>query len=158
MIALIRVDDRLVHGQVMEGWVPYFKADSIIVASDDVARSSFQRQAIESCSHGSLVVKVAEAKDAIHDICDGHYDMCRVIVLVSGLGDAMRLYEGGLHFTELNIGNLHHGGKGRMITKSVYVDKEDEEIIDRFMGLGIAIEIRAVPYEKMVCYKEDQRL
>ncbi len=117
MIVLVRVDDRLVHGQVMEGWVPYFKADSIIVASDEVASSSFQRQAIESCSHGNLVVKVAEAKDAIHDICDGRYDTCRVIVLVSGLRDAMRLYEGGLPFTSINIGNLHHLGDARMITK-----------------------------------------
>lgn len=157
MIVLVRVDDRLVHGQVMEGWVPYFKADSIIVASDEVASSSFQRQAIESCSHGNLVVKVAEAKDAIHDICDGRYDTCRVIVLVSGLRDAMRLYEGGVPFTSINIGNLHHLGDARMITKSVYVDKEDEEIIDRFMGLGIAIEIRAVPYEKVVSYKGGKR-
>jgi len=154
VIALVRVDDRLVHGQVMEGWVPYFKADNIIVASDEVARSAFHREAIESCSHGSLVVKVADAKDAIHDICEGRYDTCRVIILVSGLRDAMRLYEGGIHFTELNIGNIHHGGEGRMITKSVYVDREDEEIIDRFMGLGIAIEIRAVPYERVVAYKE----
>ena len=83
-------------------------------------------------------------------------NMTGVIVLVSRLRDAMRLYEGGLHFTELNIGNLHHGGEGRMLTKSVYVDKEDEEIINRFMGLGIAIEIRAVPYEQVVNYKEEK--
>jgi mannose/fructose/N-acetylgalactosamine-specific phosphotransferase system component IIB len=69
----------------------------------------------------------------------------------------MRLYEGGVPFTSINIGNLHHLGDARMITKSVYVDKEDEEIIDRFMGLGIAIEIRAVPYEKVVSYKGCKR-
>ncbi|MCP3676685.1 MAG: PTS sugar transporter subunit IIB [Deltaproteobacteria bacterium] len=157
MIVLVRVDDRLVHGQIMEGWVPYHKADSIIVASDEAARSSFHRRAIESCSHGSLVVKVTEAQEAIHDICDGRYDTCRVIVLVSGLRDAMRLCEGGINFASINIGNLHPGGDARMITKSVYLNREDEEIIDRFIGLGIAIEIRAVPYEKVVPYKAGKR-
>ncbi|MFQ5587037.1 MAG: PTS sugar transporter subunit IIB [Thermodesulfobacteriota bacterium] len=152
MIVLVRVDDRLVHGQVMEAWVPFFKANSIIVASDEAAKSSFQKQAIESCAHSDLIVKVAEARDAIHDICEGRYDTCRVIVLVSGLRDAMRLYEGGVPFTAINIGNLHHNGEARMITRSVYFNKEDEEIINRFRELGIEIEIQAVPHENAVSY------
>ena len=153
MVVLLRVDDRLVHGQVMEGWVPYFKADHIIVASDDAAGSMFHKQAIESCAHDNLIVKVAEAKDAVQDICNGHYDTCRVIVLVSGLRDALRLYEDGLRFLSINIGNLHHGGEAKKITKSVYFNDEDEAIVKKFIDLDIAVEIRAVPGEKSISYK-----
>ena len=37
MVILVRVDDRLLHGQIICSWVPYLKADSLIVCSDEAA-------------------------------------------------------------------------------------------------------------------------
>jgi mannose/fructose/N-acetylgalactosamine-specific phosphotransferase system component IIB len=66
----------------------------------------------------------------------------RIILIVGNLADAMRVYELGIRFTTLNLGNIHHEESGRKITPSVIVNREDEAIIGKFRSLGVSIEIR----------------
>jgi fructoselysine and glucoselysine-specific PTS system IIB component len=148
MIVLVRVDDRLVHSRVLEAWVPFFKADYIILASDEIAKDQFRRQVIESCTYSNLLVKVENVKDAVQEICSGGLDTYRIIVIVGSLKDAMKLYNGGVKISSVNIGNIHHRGNTKMITSSVYINKEDENIIEKFREIGIPLEIRAIPFDK----------
>ncbi len=150
MIVLVRVDDRLVHGQVVESWVPFLKADYILVASDDAAANRFKRLAIESCGFSSLTIHVLGINDAIREIKSGNMDERRTIVLVGTLDDAMRLCEGGVKVTGINMGNIHHGGETKQISRSVYIDKVDEGIIERLKSMGVPIQIRAVPYDRPI--------
>ena len=53
-IVLARIDSRLVHGQVLEAWVPYVDADCIVVANDEVAGTSFQRMVMQAAVPSSL--------------------------------------------------------------------------------------------------------
>ena len=69
----------------------------------------------------------------------------RIILVFGSLADAMRFYEHGVKFKALNIGNIHHMEHGRKITPSVIVDEQDEDIMERFVALGVAIDIRDVP-------------
>jgi PTS system mannose-specific IIB component len=148
MIVLVRVDDRLVHSRVLEAWVPFFKADCIIVASNEIVKNQLQKQVIESCAYSNLLVKVRKVKDAVQEIRSGWFDTYRVIVIVGRLKDAMRLYNGGVKLSSINIGNIHHSGNTKMITSSVCINKEDENIIEKFKEIGIPLEIRAIPFDK----------
>src|SRR3990172_1044933 len=125
MIVLVRVDDRLLHGQVLAAWVPFTKADVLVVVSDEAASDS--------------ALKGAFAKD-------------RVMFIVNCLKDAMRLYEEGFKFASLNIGNIHHKTNGRVVTRSVILDDEDEFAIERFEGMGVNIDIRDIPTKPAVPY------
>ena len=57
----------------------------------------------------------------------------------------MSLYDMGLNFTSINLGNIHHEDDGRVITPSIIVNSEDEEILRKLRLLGVTIEIRDVP-------------
>ncbi|MBI5287190.1 MAG: PTS sugar transporter subunit IIB [Deltaproteobacteria bacterium] len=149
-LVLVRVDDRLLHGQVMETWVPFCKATCVIVANEEASRDRIQRIALESCATEGVAVKVRGLKGLAEDINSGGLAMERIVILVSTLQDAMKVYSEGLRFSSINIGNLHHNGKTRRITPSVYLDKEDEEIVLRFKGLGIEVDVRAVPWDRQV--------
>lgn len=158
MVSLIRVDDRLVHGQITTTWVPYLKADTILVASDEVVSSRLKTEAMGCCAFKGLNIIVKDIADSIEEAASERLNSSTVIFLVSGLADAMRLYEGGLKFSTLNIGNVHDdSGECRMITPSICIDRENEEILERFDALGVAIDLRDVPTSTPGAFKKRAR-
>lgn len=147
-IVLVRVDDRLLHGQIIEAWVPFCRATCVVVANDEAKRNRIQRLAIESCESTVLSVKVEGVEETVNEVISDSADRERVIVIFSTLRDLMHAYNKGFKFSILNIGNLHHNGGGRMITPSVYINKEDEEILRNLFRSGIELDMRAVPSDK----------
>jgi len=144
MVIFVRVDDRLLHGQIICTWVPHIKADALVIASDEAARDSLVTDIISSCGHKGLTVCVKSLKDAV-----AHVSTCecgeRAILIVGDLKDAMTVYENGFRFETLNLGNIHHEEGGREVTPSIIINPDDEEIIRRFESLGVRIDIRDVP-------------
>ena len=145
MVVLVRVDDRLVHGQVVATWVPHVRADTIIVASDEAAGSRIRSMAIGSCGYQGLCIVVKPVGEAVSTALGDGFGGSRMILLVGGLSDAMRLYEHGLSFTDLNVGNIHHDAGGRRITPSVTLNADDEGLLDSFDELGVRVDFRSVP-------------
>ena len=149
-IVLVRIDDRLLHGQIVEAWVPYCKATCIIVANDEAKKNRVQRLAIESCASRTLTVKVDAVEESVQDAGSEALERERIIVLFSTLKDLIHAYDRGFRFSCINIGNIHHNGFGKQLANSVYIDKEDEDIIKNLVSLGIDLDIRAVPWDKPV--------
>src|SRR3989338_3191823 len=152
-IALIRVDDRLVHGQIVEAWAPFCKATRVIVASDAVRNNLIQRIAMESCSSTALAIKVEGIEEALIDVMSEALNKERVIIIFSTLKELLQAYNKGFIISNVNIGNIHHHNArqdGREITPSVYIDKEDEDILQYLLKQGIELDIRAVPSDRHV--------
>jgi phosphotransferase system HPr (HPr) family protein len=149
---LVRVDDKLLHGQVMGAWVPSLGASLLIVASDEVAGDSFRTSVMRACAEQDLDVVVSPVANVVSGISAGTLDGARAIIVVSSINDAWRLYEQGLSFPGLNIGNVHHKEGGRKMCLSVILDPEDEELIERFEKAGVSIDIRDLPTREPVEY------
>ena len=152
MLTLVRVDDRLLHGQIICAWVPFVNADTLVVASDEAASDTLISEIIESCGCTGLNVRVKDIAEAVGCVKNSVKE--RIILIVGNLADAMRLYEEGLRFETLNLGNIHHEDGGKKITPSVIVNREDEEIIGKFRLLGVSVEIRDVPASSSSPYPE----
>jgi len=150
MVILIRVDDRLLHGQIICSWVPFTRAQALMVASDEAAGDRLVSDIIAACGNKELHVYVKSLRDAVEYVENGPTEE-RIMLVVGDLRDAMRLYDGGLRFNDLNLGNIHH--EGRRIAPSITVDQDDEGIMDRFDALGVRIEIRDVPKNEPVEYR-----
>ncbi len=157
MIILIRVDDRLLHGQIVCAWVPFVRANALIVASDEAAGDSIVKEIMASCGHRGLNVAVESIEDVIKYVSSGGDGDSRAILIVGELKDAMRIYEDGMKFQSLNIGNIHHEENGRMLSPSVIINSEDEAIIERFEKMGVRIDIRDVPTSVAVVYARSRQ-
>lgn len=143
----------MLHGQVLAAWVPFTKADMLVVASDEAASDIVLKGAIESEADGEgLRVVVESVRDVAKDTAAGAFEKNRAMFIVNCLKDAMRLYEEGFKFASLNIGNIHHKTNGRVVTRSVILDDEDERVIERFEGMGVNIDIRDIPTKPAVPY------
>ncbi len=153
MISLVRVDDRLLHGQIICAWVPHLGANYLIVASDEAAGNSLASDIIGSCARKDLSIDVKRIDDVAGDPAVDGGRAHKVILIVADLTDAMRLYDNGLKFKALNIGNIHHDDGGRAVTSAVILNRDDDEIIEKFLSLGVSIDIRDVPASASCKYR-----
>ena len=151
---LVRVDDKLLHGQVLGAWAPSLGAKLLIVASDEVAGDNFRSSVMRACAEQDLDVVVSSVDDVARNILDGKLDSSAAILVVSTISDAYRLYEQGLRFDKLNIGNVHHKEDGRKICLSVILDSRDEDLIESFEDLGVKIDIRDIPAREPIEYEK----
>lgn len=104
-IAALRVDDRLIHGQVAMTWTKQLKVNGIVVANDDAASDNTQKMALKMAVPAGIKVLIKPVKDAIRILNDPRAQRMRILVLTRNVRDALavRKQVGEIEF--LNIGN-----------------------------------------------------
>ncbi len=142
-----RVDNRLVHGQVIEAWLPHIRAKTLLVADSDLAADEL-RQEIMSLAVPSDVsfvcCPVGEAANVLRRVYDENPDQ-NVLILFSSCSDAKAAHMSGLSFSLINIGNLHYGPGKEQICEHIALGSDDRECLDYFAKHGVDIDFRCVP-------------
>ena len=148
MVILARIDDRLIHGQVVEGWVNFLKATCILVADDAVAANPLQRAIIEISVPEGLKVIIGNVEEICGKLLSSSLDAERAILLFSNPVDALRSCEAGLSFSSVNLGGLHFVPGKRKIMDVCAVNDADLEALKAILRRGVKINIQTVPTEK----------
>lgn len=146
-IVLVRVDCRLIHGQVVETWVPHTGADCLLVANDDLVANPFLRTVMEMAVPAGVRVAFCPVKEVPGVMSEIDRNGGKAILLCASSGDALEIYRGGVHFANLNIGNLHYASGKVEIAPSVFFAREDFEAVDCLCHLGVSVTVRATPFE-----------
>jgi mannose/fructose/N-acetylgalactosamine-specific phosphotransferase system component IIB len=151
-IALVRVDNRLVHGQVLEAWVPALSAQGIVVADDEVAGSALARAAMSLAIPKKVAFRVAPLAEVAGMLRPGGSGppAPRTLILVRNVRDAVALREQGAPLPHLNLGNVHFSEGREQVTPTVYLDAGEIEALEHLGASGTEIEARAVPAEAPV--------
>ncbi|HMK36363.1 MAG TPA: PTS sugar transporter subunit IIB [Desulfomonilaceae bacterium] len=149
-IVLVRVDDRFIHGQILEGWLPSTRAQEVLVANDDLANDSLQ-QMIMQASMPYAIRLVVDCVDQIAALLVASEDGdIRRMVIVDNPVDALRLKRAGVHFEHLNLGNLRSGQSTTSLSRSVLVGDECLEVLCDIVEEGVRVNLQSVPFEKPV--------
>lgn len=143
---LYRVDNRLVHGQVLEAWVPNVGAQAILVVDDDASEDAFQKCVLEAMGQGVLHICVTDSKTAA-DSLKNEMKGKNFIVLFKTISQAVKAFEAGLRYPKLNLGNIHPAPGSKPLTPSVNLTLSDVMLLDRLVAEGVKIDARAVPCE-----------
>jgi PTS system mannose-specific IIB component len=154
-IALVRVDNRLVHGQILEAWVPYIKAQCIIVVDDNISGDVFSETVIRMAVPSEIELIISSVDDFAQNYIFAHDGGKKTIVLFSSIADVCRAYSLGFHFDKLNIGNIHNEEYKICCSPSVFLcDKEIQDILTLLEKAGVVIELKRVPRERAVNIRE----
>lgn len=148
-VALVRVDNRLVHGQVLEAWLPALGARGIVVADDETSGNALARAAMALAIPPRTIFQVLglEAAAALLRPGGAGAPAPRTLVLVREVRDAASLREMGVPLPRLNVGNVHFRAGRRSVSPSVYLDLAELETLERLASGGTEVELRAVPNE-----------
>jgi PTS system mannose-specific IIB component/PTS system galactosamine-specific IIB component len=142
-VSLLRVDDRLVHGQVVEGWVPYLKADLVVVASDAAAADELQTSLMRMALPGGVELKVVAVRDTARAL-EADPD-ARALVLVPGPAEALALLQAGVAVDRVNVGGLHFNAGKIQLGRAVFLGPEDKDALRAIAARGIRLEGRPLP-------------
>jgi PTS system mannose-specific IIB component len=154
-IALVRVDNRLVHGQILEAWVPYIKAQCIIVVDDNISGDVFSETVIRMAVPSEIELIISSVDDFAQNYIFAHDGGKKTIVLFSNIADVCRAFNLGFHFDKLNIGNIHNEEYKICCSPSVFLcDKEIQDILTLLEKTGVVIELKRVPRERAVNIRE----
>ncbi len=154
-VVLFRIDDRLLHGQVIEGWLKNINIDTIIVANDIVANDEMQKMLMSMAVPCKTTIYI-DTVDSIIDQWKRHvFEHKKILMLVSNPKDAHSLIENGIHIDSLNVGGMHFVDGKKQILEAVSVDEADVHYFYALSYMGIKIEARTVPRaEKIDLIKE----
>jgi mannose/fructose/N-acetylgalactosamine-specific phosphotransferase system component IIB len=151
-VALVRVDNRLVHGQVLEAWLPALDAQGILVADDEAAGNVLARSAMALAIPPGIAFEVLRIPAAAELLRAGGRgpQAARTLLLLRDVRDAVALHDAGIEIPQLNVGNVHFGAGRKQVSPSVFLDAGELEALEKLSRAGTRVEVRAVPTEAPV--------
>lgn len=149
-IILVRVDSRLIHGQILEAWIPHTGADALMVVDNGVAEDLLRRTVMEMAVPSSISVSFETVQDAVNQYKHNGFGKKKMILLFSSLEDAVHAFNNGLNFKSLNLGNMHFCEGKVQVCANICLDSNDLARIAYLEERGVFIDSRSVPGEKKV--------
>lgn len=148
-LALVRIDNRLVHGQVLEAWLPALDAQGILVADDEAAGNVLARSAMALAIPQRVVFQVVRLQAAADLLRPGGSGppAPRTLLLLRDVRDAVSLQAQGVPMPKLNLGNVHFAAGRRQVSPSVFLDPSELHALEKLAAAGTQVEVRAVPGE-----------
>ncbi len=147
-IVLTRIDNRLIHGQVLEAWVPSVRANCIVVVNDQVAAGTFQRVLMAAAVPRGIRVEIVPIAEANRVISAQEVVASRVLLLFANSSDALRAHRLGVEFSELNLGNMHCGEGKVRLSCTLALDSADIANLTSLEEEGVHVVSQCIPTDR----------
>ena len=145
MIVHMRIDNRLIHGQVAVSWVGAIGANRLLVVNDEVADDPIQKVMLPAAARGvkTLVLSIDEAVEFLKNAPEND----RIMIIAKFPSDALTLLEKGVVPKEINVGNQAPlpVTKYKMVTKSIAVTQEDAVVYRKIQDMGYRLTCMMMP-------------
>lgn len=146
----IRVDERLIHGQVATAWCSFLLAGRIMVIDNEAVKSDIQKSALKMACPAGCKLSVLSVKKAAENLIAKKYLDEKIMIVVKRPGTLRDLYDAGYRFHEVNVGNMSGKLGTKALRKTVHVLPQDEEDLKYLQGLGIYITAQMVPEDEKI--------
>lgn len=159
MIKMLRIDDRLLHGQVVFMWSKHLNINGIVLANDEILNDPVQLIAMKLTIPNHMKLLIKSVDEAIKILNDPRGKNMNILVVVKDPIDASRIMQGLTNTKQvdlINIGNSGRIQKGdkKKFTKEVYVNEADLKAMKELLTYEIPFEIQMVPTENKTDVKE----
>ncbi len=149
-LGLVRIDDRLIHGQVVANWVKVLRSRRIVIVDDDVAADAFMQNVMRLAAPPGVAVEIYSVQEGINVLKGDPPQANKILVLLKSPQVAEQLYRSGVQFKTLNVGGLGSAPGRRLVFKSISMSDEELAILQRLMSWGVEVTLQTVPGEKKV--------
>lgn len=149
-VVLVRVDDRLIHGQVVIGWGRAIRADRIVLVDDRIAESEWEQELYRMGVPPEMEVEFADVATAGRAMGRWMSNTGRTIVLLADVAMLEALCETAPDVTDVNLGGIHHRAGRRERLPYVFLSDEEVERLRRLRARGVSITAQDVPTARPV--------
>lgn len=155
MIKILRVDHRLIHGQIAFSWTAFLSVDCILVANDDAASNDLRMTTLRLAKPKNTKLIIKSIDDSIAAFKSGKTDKYQIMIVVGNIEDAYRLAKAVDDIKDINLGNVKSSANSHPYRgdRSVNLTDDDERKLDELQKLGKNVEIRMVPNDNLRQFK-----
>ncbi|MEK0286019.1 PTS sugar transporter subunit IIB [Caldifermentibacillus hisashii] len=150
-LLLTRIDDRLIHGQVMTAWMKVIPAKQILIVDNKVAKDDFMLSVLKMSAPTGVKVEVYSEEKAIEVFNKGLSEP--TIMLVKTPLTLKVLVDEGVDIKEINIGGMGLNADRKKLFKNIAASDAEREVLKEFIFKGIDVKIQIIPAEKVIDVK-----
>ena len=143
-ITLLRIDSRLIHGQVATSWAKAVKCEAIFAVNDDVANDPLRRDLLLQVAPPHLKAYVIPVEKAIKVYHNPKYAGKNILWLVTNPSDIVRLIDGGVKIDKVNVGGMTYREGNKLLSQAVAVDPTDVEAFKQLLDKGVELSLQQV--------------
>jgi len=147
-ISLIRIDDRLIHGQVTTAWLRVYNAKTIIIANERVATSPVYKSIFSVATVPGKEILLMPPAEAADFIAKSGPEDSFFIITPTPL-DVVVLMDQGLDVKKINVGGLQGRPNTKKLAKVVYATPEEEQAFKELKSRGVEMEVQMVPTDRV---------
>ena len=144
-ILLYRVDERLIHGQVVVGWGNSLKFDRIVLLNDQVSQNPWERELYLACVPPETKATILSVDEGLEKILQDGFKGERIVILVDSPFDLLRMMEKGVKIDSVNVGGVHSKTNRKKILPYIFLSLEEISAFKKIISAGIKCECRDVP-------------
>lgn len=156
-IVNVRIDERLIHGQVAGIWAPSLHTQRIIVINDEAAADPLQKSSLRMAAPTSMRLSVLPVESAAKNIRSGKYGKQRLFLVFKNPTDVLRYLKAGGKLTHVNVGNMSYKEGSKDITKSIKVLEEEIDVFESIAAMDINVTAQLVPNDPVVDFMDKLR-
>lgn len=153
-LTLVRLDDRLVHGQVVVGWGNALGIECLVLINDHVRENESEQELHALGVPHSMELEFASVEEARSRIPELGDTERRVALLVGSVEDAVRLCDKNENIHRINVGGVHMGEGRRERLPYVYLSDVEAEMLRNLASSGIEVTAQDVPSAPAVPARE----
>jgi mannose/fructose/N-acetylgalactosamine-specific phosphotransferase system component IIB len=150
----VRIDGRLIHGQVANLWTTKLNISRIMVVDDEVAKNAIEKSGLKLATPSGVKLSILPIEKAAANILAGKYDSQRLLIVARKPDRLLKLVELGVSLEEINVGNMSQTPETRSITKSINVVDADIEAFNELNRKGVRLVAQMVPSDKAENFME----
>ena len=144
-LLLARIDDRLIHGQVVHGWGRRLHPTWIGIVSDALRADPARADLYLFAAPEETRAVALSVEEALSEGTRKLLETERAMLLFPGVEEPLRLKQGGFPLEELNVGGLHHAAGKHALLPYVYLDARDREQLRALAALGVRLVAQDLP-------------
>lgn len=144
-LSLVRIDDRLIHGQVVLGWARYLEPDRIVVANDRIAANPRERRILSLGVPMDIKVSFLTLEATTVELLNNLFKNEAVIMLFESVEDVVSVVEKGVQLPVVNVGGLHFREGAEEVLPYVYLTAEDRRLMRELVKRGVTLRAQDIP-------------
>lgn len=148
MIKLLRVDHRLLHGQVAFSWTNSVGADCILVASDEVVKDEIWKTTLKLGKPNGVKLVIKDMDASIESINSGITDKYQLLIVVQTIDDAYKLIKNCESIKGINLGGTKNEEGYIQLGKQIFASASQVDLLNEMIEMGKEVEIRQLANEK----------
>lgn len=150
MILLLRVDHRMLHGQVAFSWTQTLGADCILIANDGVAGDEIRKTTMKLAKPQGVKLVIKNIDASIEALKSGVTDKYKLFIVVESVEDAYKIVSNVEEIKQINLGGIKPREGTKNISKTINLLDEEEKMLKELEAKGVEVEIRQLPGDSKI--------